>query len=259
MPPSASSGCFSFPSFWVLTSLPSAQCVSPPFTGGVFCLSVFLFCQIIFHYQRLSPYLFRPGAPFLRYYPLLFDSFFSVRLVHLELRIPYSLSVVPNFSVFLGILSWLLGFAFSFLCFLPILPFFSNSHFCSPVFFLPIHLSVCQTVYHYMRLSFSSLLSSRSLSLGASTAFLTVSLPGSSSSCWFFSLTVFRLRFFSPPRRIFACSCVHFAFGCFSLSFQCSGFSFLFVCTHRSRLRCFVYCFVHPSSVFRFVSYFAFF
>ena len=36
------------------------------------------------------------------------------------------------------------------------------------------------------------------------------------------------------------------------------GFLFFFFCIHRSRFRCFIACFVHPSSMFRFVTCFAF-
>ena len=41
--------------------------------------------------------------------------------------------------------------------------------------------------------------------------------------------------------------------------FSVFEFLFYFICTRRSRFRCFVSCLVHPNSVFRFVSYLAFF
>ena len=112
-----------------------------------------------------------------------------------------------------------------------------------------------------MRLSFSSLLSARLLSLRGFAC-----LP-CDSFAWvkFFSLVFspfdsFRLRFFSPPRRdilrlLVRAICVRLLLPRFFGDRVSLFFSF---CIYRSRFHCFISCFIHPSSLFCFVSCFTF-
>ena len=124
---------------------------------------------------------------------------------------------------------------------------------------LPIVL-FCRTVCCYMWLSFFLLaflfVCSR---FRASTAFLAVRLPGLVFLGGFLSFSSFRLRFF-PLRdaifRLLVCAlCIRLLLPCFSvIEFL---FSFFF-CIQRSHFRCFASSFVHPSSVFHFITRFDF-
>ena len=69
-PASSIGGCFFLLSFWFLPSFISASSVSTQFARSVFCLSVFLFCRMVYHYTRLSRCWFHASAPFLRFSPL---------------------------------------------------------------------------------------------------------------------------------------------------------------------------------------------
>ena len=227
--------------------------ISALFTRGVFCLrlSVLPDCLSL---QTALPVFVCPSAPFLHFYPPFPILSKQFGYSGYGSRICIRLSVIPNFFGIRRYPIVAVGFAFflSFV-FLPSLP-------CSPAFSCLFVFLFCRTVYRYMRLSFFfSPFTSLALAYVLRLPFLRFVCRGRVLLVGFLSFDSFRLWFF-PLRDAILFACWYVPFHLVASTWLFSGHVSLFFsfCVHRYRFHCFVSCFVHPSSMFRFVSCFAF-
>ena len=101
----------------------------------VFGLSGFFFLPIVCISRGSSGFV-SPWGSLLALLSSIIASFFQVRLLRLEFRVPYTLLVLPPFRCS-SIACSVCWFASFLLHFLSILPFFGSSRFCLPAFSCP--------------------------------------------------------------------------------------------------------------------------